>query len=230
MGEKTAHVQAEFEHYPGEAFYGLGAHQSGLMSYAGRDVDMYQLNTVDIVPFLVSSRGLRAAVGQHVAHEVRRSPRAPCTFHRRTSTTPRASRAASPAPTARATARRGTVVAHARRSADRLRRAGGSAGDLRDPQRGPGREPALHPKLAQGEACVVWDGEIEFEAARQLRPSDVREQRRPPVARRAPGRSAPGGRAGCPGGTAPGSRSARRRSATSFASNGIATRARARCG
>ena len=27
------------------------------MSYAGRDVDMYQLNTVDVVPFLVSSRG-----------------------------------------------------------------------------------------------------------------------------------------------------------------------------
>src|SRR4029450_5690976 len=56
MGEATAHVQAEFERYPGEAFYGLGAHQGGLMSYADRDVDMYQLNTVDIVPFLVSSR------------------------------------------------------------------------------------------------------------------------------------------------------------------------------
>jgi alpha-D-xyloside xylohydrolase len=57
MGEATAHVQAEFEHYPGEAFYGLGAHQNGLMNYAGRDLDMYQLNIVDVVPFLVSNRG-----------------------------------------------------------------------------------------------------------------------------------------------------------------------------
>ena len=57
MGESTFHVQAEFEPAPGEALYGLGAHQNGLMSHAGRDVDMYQLNTVDIVPFLVSSRG-----------------------------------------------------------------------------------------------------------------------------------------------------------------------------
>jgi len=57
MGEKTAHVQAEFEPAAGEAFYGLGAHQNGWFNYAGRDVDMYQLNIVDIVPFLSSSRG-----------------------------------------------------------------------------------------------------------------------------------------------------------------------------
>ena len=57
MGESTFHVQAEFEPSAGEALYGLGAHQNGFMDYAGRDVDMYQLNTVDIVPFLASSRG-----------------------------------------------------------------------------------------------------------------------------------------------------------------------------
>ena len=57
MGESTFHVQAQFEPAAGEGLYGLGAHQNGLMSYAGRDVDMYQLNTVDVVPFLVSSRG-----------------------------------------------------------------------------------------------------------------------------------------------------------------------------
>jgi alpha-D-xyloside xylohydrolase len=57
MGESTFHVQAEFEPQPGEGYYGLGAHQHGWMSFAGRDVDLYQLNTVDIVPFLVSSRG-----------------------------------------------------------------------------------------------------------------------------------------------------------------------------
>src|SRR5262245_32314153 len=57
MGEATHPAQAEFEPAPGEAYYGLGAHQSGLMNYAGRDVDMFQLNTVDVVPYLVSSRG-----------------------------------------------------------------------------------------------------------------------------------------------------------------------------
>lgn len=57
MGERTSHVQAEFEPSPGEALYGLGAHQNGLMNYAGRDVDLFQLNIVDVVPFLVSSRG-----------------------------------------------------------------------------------------------------------------------------------------------------------------------------
>src|SRR5262245_51078128 len=57
MGEDTYHVQAQFEPNAGEAFYGLGAHQHGLMNYAGRDVDLYQHNIVDVVPFLVSSRG-----------------------------------------------------------------------------------------------------------------------------------------------------------------------------
>jgi alpha-D-xyloside xylohydrolase len=57
MDEATFHVKAEFEPSRGEALYGLGAHQNGLMNYAGRDVDLYQLNTVDVVPFLVSSHG-----------------------------------------------------------------------------------------------------------------------------------------------------------------------------
>jgi alpha-D-xyloside xylohydrolase len=57
MGESTFHVQAEFEPGEGEALYGLGAHQNGWMNYAGRDVDLYQHNIVDVVPYLVSSRG-----------------------------------------------------------------------------------------------------------------------------------------------------------------------------
>jgi alpha-D-xyloside xylohydrolase len=57
MGESTFHVQVEFEPAAGEALYGLGAHQNGLLSHAGRDVDLYQHNIVDVVPFLVSSRG-----------------------------------------------------------------------------------------------------------------------------------------------------------------------------
>jgi alpha-D-xyloside xylohydrolase len=57
QGEQTHHVQAEFEPVVGEGFYGLGQHQSGFMNYAGRDVDLYQHNTVAAVPFLASSRG-----------------------------------------------------------------------------------------------------------------------------------------------------------------------------
>ena len=71
MGEKTFHVRTEFQPQAGEALYGLGAHQNGWMNYAGRDVDLYQHNIVDVVPFLASSPRLRPLVGQHVAHEVR---------------------------------------------------------------------------------------------------------------------------------------------------------------
>ncbi len=57
MGERTFHVQAEFEPVEGEAFYGLGQHQSGFFNYAGLDVDMYQHNIIAVVPFLTSSHG-----------------------------------------------------------------------------------------------------------------------------------------------------------------------------
>ena len=83
---------------------------------------------------------LRAAVGQHVAHEVRRSRASPCTSRRRTSTTPRASPGGLTGTYRQGDCASGTRRRDARRSADRLRRAGGSAGDLGDPQRAPGRE------------------------------------------------------------------------------------------
>lgn len=57
QGERTFHVRARFAPADGEAFYGLGQHQDGLMSYRGHDVDLYQHNIVAAVPFLVSSRG-----------------------------------------------------------------------------------------------------------------------------------------------------------------------------
>jgi alpha-D-xyloside xylohydrolase len=76
MDESTFHVQAEFEPAAGEALYGLGAHQNGLMNYAGRDVDMYQLNTVDVVPFLASSRGY-GLLWDNTSHTRFGDPRAP---------------------------------------------------------------------------------------------------------------------------------------------------------
>jgi alpha-D-xyloside xylohydrolase len=56
MGERTWHVRQVFDSPVDEAFYGLGAHQNGIMNYKGHDVDLWQYNIVDVVPFLVSSR------------------------------------------------------------------------------------------------------------------------------------------------------------------------------
>jgi alpha-D-xyloside xylohydrolase len=56
MGEETYHVQQLFDSPDNEAFYGLGAHQNAVMNYKGHDVDLWQYNIVDVIPFLVSSR------------------------------------------------------------------------------------------------------------------------------------------------------------------------------
>jgi alpha-D-xyloside xylohydrolase len=164
MGEKTAHVQAQFEHYAGEAFYGLGAHQNGLMSYAGRDVDMYQLNTVDIVPFLVSSRGY-GLLWDNTSHTKFGDTREPVHV---------------PATSLYDAEGKPGGLTGSYRQGDC---AGGTVVATRvDPQIAFGAPedrpaisaihnavqvtvPALHPKLAQGEACVTWDGAIEFGSA-----------------------------------------------------------------
>ncbi len=56
MGENTYHIQQLFDSPIDEAFYGLGAHQNGIMNYKGQDVDLWQNNIVDVVPFLVSNK------------------------------------------------------------------------------------------------------------------------------------------------------------------------------
>ena len=164
MGETTAHVQAEFEHYPGEAFYGLGAHQNGLMNYADRDVDMYQLNTVDVVPFLVSSRGY-GLLWDNTSHTKFGDRREPVHV---------------PAESLYdADGRPGGLTGTYRQGSCET---GSVVATRVDPQiafGAPEDRPAistvhnapqvanaaLHPKLAQGEACVTWDGQIEFGAA-----------------------------------------------------------------
>jgi len=55
MGESTFHIQQLFGSPDDEAFYGLGAHQNNIWNYKGHDVDLWQYNIVDIIPFLVSS-------------------------------------------------------------------------------------------------------------------------------------------------------------------------------
>jgi len=56
MGEETFHIQQLFDSQPDEAFYGLGAHQNDIWNYKGHDVDLWQLNIIDIIPFLVSNK------------------------------------------------------------------------------------------------------------------------------------------------------------------------------
>ncbi len=55
MGERTYQIRQLFLSPANEAFYGLGQHQNGVMNWKGRNVDMFQHNLVDIVPFVVSS-------------------------------------------------------------------------------------------------------------------------------------------------------------------------------
>jgi alpha-D-xyloside xylohydrolase len=56
MGEQTFHIQQIFDSPADEAFYGLGAHQNAIMNYKGHEVDLWQHNIVDVIPFLVSSK------------------------------------------------------------------------------------------------------------------------------------------------------------------------------
>ena len=57
MGERTYHVRQVWEANRGEALYGLGQRQEGLADLKGFDLDLWQRNTSEVVPVLVSSRG-----------------------------------------------------------------------------------------------------------------------------------------------------------------------------
>ena len=57
QGEKTFHVHQQWEPEPNESLYGLGENQLGLLDIKGYDLDLWQHNGTDVVPFLVSSRG-----------------------------------------------------------------------------------------------------------------------------------------------------------------------------
>jgi alpha-D-xyloside xylohydrolase len=55
--EATHHVRQEWEPNEGEALYGLGNYQQGLLDIKGHDVELSQYNVNAVVPTLVSSRG-----------------------------------------------------------------------------------------------------------------------------------------------------------------------------
>jgi alpha-D-xyloside xylohydrolase len=159
MGDSTSHVQAEFEPAPGEALYGLGAHQNGLMNYAGRDVDMYQLNTVDVVPFLASSRGY-GLLWDNTSHTRFGDPREPV-----------------PVPAARlfdaqgnpggltGTYRQGDCRSGAIVATQVDPQVAFGAPESRPPvsaihQAPQARNADIHAGLAPGDVCVTWEGAI----------------------------------------------------------------------
>ena len=57
QGERTFHVQQQWEANADESLYGLGQRQLGILDIKGYDLDLWQRNTHVVVPFLVSSRG-----------------------------------------------------------------------------------------------------------------------------------------------------------------------------
>ncbi|HUJ08609.1 MAG TPA: TIM-barrel domain-containing protein [Verrucomicrobiae bacterium] len=57
QGERTFHVQQQWEPNADESLYGLGQQQLGILDIKGYDLDLWQYNSHIVVPFLVSSRG-----------------------------------------------------------------------------------------------------------------------------------------------------------------------------
>ncbi len=56
-GEQTFHAAQHWAGAPEESLHGLGQQQLGIMDIKGCDLDLWQRNSVVVVPFLVSSRG-----------------------------------------------------------------------------------------------------------------------------------------------------------------------------
>ena len=56
QGESYYAIRQQFETAAGEALYGLGCNQSSFMNLRGKDLDLFQYNTLTAVPFLLSSK------------------------------------------------------------------------------------------------------------------------------------------------------------------------------
>lgn len=56
MNETGYTVRQQFESDPVEAIYGLGANQTSFMNLRGKDADLFQYNTLAVVPFIISNR------------------------------------------------------------------------------------------------------------------------------------------------------------------------------
>lgn len=57
QGEKTFHIQQQWEPNSDESLFGLGGNHLGLLDIKGYDLDLWQHNGTTAIPFLTSSRG-----------------------------------------------------------------------------------------------------------------------------------------------------------------------------
>lgn len=57
VGRQAYHTKLEFEWAEGEALYGLGSHEEGLLNLRGQRQYLYQENMKTVVPVLLSTRG-----------------------------------------------------------------------------------------------------------------------------------------------------------------------------
>ena len=57
IDRRAFHTKLEFEWRPGEAIYGLGSHEEGMLNLRGQHQYLYQQNMKVVVPVLLSTRG-----------------------------------------------------------------------------------------------------------------------------------------------------------------------------
>jgi alpha-D-xyloside xylohydrolase len=55
-GRRSWHLTQTFEGTAGDAWYGLGQHQDGILNYRGQQVTFFQNNTEVAIPFLISNK------------------------------------------------------------------------------------------------------------------------------------------------------------------------------
>jgi len=65
VDRQAYHTKLEFEWQPGEAFYGLGSHEEGMMNLRGKVQYLYQQNMKAVIPVLVSTRGYGVLVDSY---------------------------------------------------------------------------------------------------------------------------------------------------------------------
>ena len=183
MGESTAHVQAEFEPEAARPSTASARIRTASMDYAGRDSTCFQLNIVDVVPFLVSSRGYGILWDNYVPLAFG-DLRSRCTCRRRTCRRQGPPGRPHRQLTARAMRdRQGRRDAH--RPADRVgarRRTGRRS--RRSTTRRKSRTQRVDPKLRTASRASPGKARSSSRAAGEYDLLTFVEQRRPPLRRR----------------------------------------------
>jgi alpha-D-xyloside xylohydrolase len=159
FGERTFHVRAELEPDPDAGLYGLGQHQNGLFDYRDRDVDLYQHNMVAVVPLLVSSRGW-GLLWDNTSHTRFGDLREPVHIPAEHLVDAEGRQGGLTGTYRQGPCDTGSVVATRRDGPIAF-----GAPEDRPPVSAihnavQARNEDIHPGLAEGDVCVVWEGEL----------------------------------------------------------------------